>query len=427
MATDEEILKIYEASKGTIETVPKIKIANKDDLSLRYTPGVAVVSEAIKNDKSKVFSYTGKSNMIAIISDGSRILGLGNIGPEAGLPVMEAKALLFKKYGGVNAIPICLDTQEEEAIIDTIKNLAPAFGGFNIEDIESPKCFRIVDRLTKELDIPVLHDDQHGTAMVTVAALINALKLANKDITKIKIVINGAGSAGLGIVRLLNYMKIKNVYVVDKSGIIFDGRNENMNEFKKEIAAITNPEKLQGSLADVAEKADVLIGASAAGVFTKELIGKMADKPIVFALANPESEISYNDAKNFGAFIAATGRSDSFNQINNILSFPNIMRGLLDSGAKHVDYDMLYEAAKALAKCVGKDLSAEHILPAPYSAKEMISVLSNVAAAVASSVIKSGNTRNHEVNISSIKSNAAKIIKRSIKLEKLTTKTQIGN
>ncbi len=424
MPTDEDVLKAYETSKGAIEIIPKVKVDSREDLALRYTPGVAVISNAIKNDKSKVYTYTGKPNNVAIITDGSRILGLGNIGPEAGLPVMEAKAMLFKKYGGVDAVPICLDTQEEEAIISIVKALAPGFGGFNIEDIESPKCFRIVDRLSKELEIPILHDDQHGTAMVAVAALINALKLAGKDITKIKIVINGAGAAGMGIVRLLSYMKIKNIYVVDTVGAIYDGRKERMNEFKQEIATLTNREKIEGSLAEIAEKADVLIGVSSAGVFTKEIIQKMAEKPIVFALANPVPEISYKDAKDAGAFIVATGRSDTPNQVNNVLSFPNIMRGLLDSGAKHVDYDMLYEASKALAKCVGKELGVEHILPAPYSPKEMIDVLSSVASAVAASAIKSGNSRHSELDISAIKKNAAKIIKRGMKLEKVATKTQ---
>ena len=424
MPTDEDVLKAYETSKGAIEIIPKVKVDSREDLALRYTPGVAVISNAIKNDKSKVYTYTGKPNNVAIITDGSRILGLGNIGPEAGLPVMEAKAMLFKKYGGVDAVPICLDTQEEESIISIVKALAPGFGGFNIEDIESPKCFRIVDRLSKELEIPILHDDQHGTAMVAVAALINALKLSGKDITKIKIVINGAGAAGMGIVRLLNYMKIKNIYVVDTIGAIYDGRKDRMNEFKQEIATLTNREKLQGSLAEIAEKADVLIGVSSAGVFTKEMIQKMAEKPIVFALANPVPEISYKDAKDAGAFIVATGRSDAPNQVNNVLSFPNIMRGLLDSGAKHVDYDMLYEASKALAKCVGKELDVEHILPAPYSAKEMVGVLSSVASAVAASAIKSGNSRHSELDISAIKKNAAKIIKRGMKLEKIATKTQ---
>ena len=424
MPTDEDVLKAYETSKGATEVIPKVKVDNREDLALRYTPGVAVISNAIKNDKSKVYAYTGKPNNVAIITDGSRILGLGNIGPEAGLPVMEAKAMLFKKYGGVDAVPICLDTQEEEAIIGIVKALAPGFGSFNIEDIESPKCFRIVDRLSKELEIPILHDDQHGTAMVAVAALINALKLAGKDITKIKIVINGAGAAGLGIVRLLSYMKIKNIYVVDTVGAIYDGRKDRMNEFKQEIAMLTNREKLQGSLAEMAEKADVLIGVSSAGVFTKEMIQKMAEKPIVFALANPVPEISYKDAKDAGAFIVATGRSDTPNQVNNVLSFPSIMRGLLDSGAKRVDYDILYEASKALAKCVGKELGVEHILPAPYSAKEMIDVLSSVASAVAASAIKSGNSRHSELDISAIKKNAERIIKRGMKLEKVATKTQ---
>ncbi|MCL5404447.1 MAG: NADP-dependent malic enzyme [Candidatus Marsarchaeota archaeon] len=422
MATDDQILEAYGSSKGKIETAPKVKIADSKDLALHYTPGVATVSRAIMADKSKVFDYTGRSNNIAIISDGSRILGLGNIGPEAGLPVMEAKALLFKKYGGVDAIPLCIGTQEEEEIVRFVKNIAPSFGAFNIEDIESPKCFRIVERLSKDLDLPVLHDDQHGTAMVTIAALINAMKLSGKDITKCRIVINGAGAAGIGISRLLAYMKIKNVYVVDKSGLLYEGRETNMNEFKADIAARTNPEKMNGTLKDAVEKADVLIGVSTAGVFTKDMISRMNEKPIVFALANPVPEISYDDAKAAGAFIVATGRSDYPNQVNNILSFPNIMRGLLDSGAKGVDYDMLYEAAKALAKTVGKDLRVDHILPTPYSPKDMIKVLSGVATAVAASAVKSGNSKFSNVDITAIASKAARIIRRNIRIEKVTTK-----
>lgn len=416
MLDKETILRMHEKSRGKLETSPKVRIDSKEDLGVYYTPGVAYVSEAIKASKSEVNKYTSKQNTIAIVSDGTRILGLGNIGPEAGLPVMETKALLFKKYGGVDAVPLCISTTDENEIVNFVRHLSPTFGGINIEDIESPKSFRIVDKLTSVLDIPILHDDQHGTAVVTAAALINAMKLAGRDLKNAKIVINGAGSAGLGFVRMFGRMKLSNVYVVDTAGLIYKGRLENMNEFKTELANLTNPEMKSGSLADAIAGADVLIGASTANAFKKEYISAMNEKPIVFALANPVPEIGYSDAKDAGAFIAATGRSDAPNQVNNVLSFPGIMRGLLDAGARKVTYDMLYEAAKALAKST-KTVSQEHILPDASVRKEMQHAIGNVAIAVAEAAVKLGYAQT-SIDPKAMKQNLMASIKRYARQEK---------
>ncbi|MGC8587221.1 MAG: NAD(P)-dependent malic enzyme [Candidatus Micrarchaeia archaeon] len=422
MKSDNEVLEIFAATKGKIEIAPKVSISNREDLSIHYTPGVAVASKEISTDKSKVFTYTGKSNNIAIITDGSRVLGLGNVGPEAALPVMEGKALLFKKYGGVDAVPICLSFQDEESIVKVAKAIEPVFGAFNIEDIESPKCFRIVDRLSKMLEIPVLHDDRHGTAMVVTAGLMNALKLSGKRLEDSKIVINGAGAAGLGIAQMLLAAGAKRLYLVDRTGIIYEGRQEGMNEFKQEIARSTNKEKISGSLKDAAKGADVLIGVSEAGAFTEEVIKGMNDKPIVFALANPVPEISYDDAKRAGAFIVATGRSDFPNQVNNVLGFPSIMRGLLDARATKVDYEMLLEGAKALAKATGAELGVEHILPTPYSMRETLKVLTKVSVAIARSAVRSGNSRLKELDEKAMRSNATAMIKKVAKMEKLAAR-----
>ncbi len=416
MVDKEHALTAHERAKGKIEMIPKVGVSTNEELTTYYTPGVAYVAEAIKNDKSSVVRYTSKANTIAVVSDGTRILGLGNVGPEAGLPVMETKALFYKKYAGIDAVPLCIDTTDEAEIVKFVKNIAPTFGGINIEDIESPKCFRVVDALSNALAIPVLHDDQHGTSVVTIAALINALKLAGKNIASSKIVINGAGSAGLGFVRMLAYMKIRDVYVVDKAGAIYDGRQEHMNEFKDEIARFTNPSKRSGSLADMVEKADVLIGASSAGAFTKDMIAKMAEKPIVFALANPVPEISYADAKEAGAFIAATGSSTAPNQINNILGFPALMRGLLDAGAARVTYDVLYAAAKALARSAGRKIGQERILPDATNRREMAKAVSDVAVAVAQAAIASGSAKNSVTQEEQRVSLAAKL-KRYAKIE----------
>ncbi len=416
MVARDEVLNAHAVHKGKIEIIPKVVAATKDELSTFYTPGVALVSEEIKNDKLKSYTYTNRQNTIAIVSDGTRILGLGNIGPEAGMPVMEGKALLFKRLGGIDAIPLCIGTTDEEEIIKFVKYLAPSVGGINIEDIESPKSFRIVNRLSESLDIPVLHDDQHGTAVVAAAALLNSLKLAGKKVNEVKIVLNGAGSAGFGIFNMLRQMGAKNLYVLDREGIIYKGRKERMNEFKEIIANNSNPDMQQGTLESVVKGADVLIGASEANRFTKDMIRSMNDKAIVFALANPTPEISYEEAKEAGAFIVATGRSDKPNQVNNILAFPGIMRGLLDAGAKRVDYELLLSAAVALAKTVGKELSPDFILPSVSDKKSIIKIASKMAAAVAENATARGIAK-FDVSPESVKENTKQTIKRYLKIE----------
>lgn len=391
MVNEAEVLEEHRKRKGKIEIMPKVPLETEEELSTYYTPGVAYASLAIKNNKEKAYEYTGKSNTIAIVSDGTRILGLGNIGPEAGLPVMEGKAALFKKFGGVDAVPLCIATADEEEILKFLKDIGPTFGAVNIEDIESPKALRIAARAQEMLDIPVFHDDSQGTAVVAVAALMNSLKLAGKG-KAAKIVINGAGTAGIGVARLAIYSGFRNLYVLDSKGAIFEGRQDDMNDFKKEIAAKTNGEKLAGGLAEVARGADVLIGLSKKGAFTKEIIKGMNEKPIVFALANPDPEIGYDEAKEAGAFIAATGRGDRPNQVNNVMAFPGVMRGLLDVRARRVSEGMLYKAALAVAKSAGKKLGADCILPSLMD-KSYRKAVANVAAAVAEAAMAEGIAR----------------------------------
>lgn len=391
MVDKDTALEEHRKRNGKIEIMPKVPLRNSEDLSIYYTPGVAYPCLEIKGNRDLVFEYTGKSNTIAIVSDGTRILGLGNIGPEAGLPVMEGKAALFKKFGGVDAVPICIGTTDEEEILKFIENVAPTFGGINIEDIESPKSFRIVNRAQELVSIPVFQDDQQGTSVVAVAALLNALRLAGKG-KDARIVINGAGTAGIGVAKLVLHAGFKNVTILDSSGAIYEGRPEDMNDFKAELAKHTNKEKKAGGLAEIAEGADVLIGLSKKGIFTKEIIQSMNEKSIVFALANPEPEIEYEDAKAAGAFVAATGRSDKPNQVNNVVAFPGIMRGLLDVRAKGINIEMLYAAALAAAKGVGKELSAECILQGVFD-KHYQKTAANIAVAVAQAAMKTGMAR----------------------------------
>ena len=421
MVTKEEALKAHMESKGKVESSPKVRLANGDDLAKYYTPGVAYVCQEINADKSKAYDYTNKGNTIAIISDGTRILGLGNIGPEAGLPVMESKALLFKKLAGIDAMPLCLNTTDENEIVNFAKHISPSIAGINIEDIESPKCFSIAERLSNELQIPILHDDQHGTALVAIAGVMNALNIAGKNLKASKIVVNGAGAAGLGISRMFGYMKMENIYVLDSNGLIYRDRQEHMNKYKDEIARITNGANKSGMLSDIIENADILIGASKANAFSKEIISKMNEKPIVFALANPDPEIPYAEAMEAGAFIAATGRSDAPNQVNNMLSFPAVMRGLLDSGASRIDYSMLYNGAKALARSVGKRLARDHILPSISEGKELSKAISDVAIAIADTAIKSHNARS-DISSDAIKSGLASRARLYKKMEKLVKK-----
>lgn len=346
---------------GKIEIKSKIRLTKKNLASL-YTPGVAQVSRAIAKDKRLAKIYTIKKNMVAVVSDGSSVLGLGNIGPEAALPVMEGKALLFKELAGVDAIPIVLATQDSEEIISTIKNIAPAFGGINLEDISAPRCFEIEERLKKELDVPVMHDDQHGTAIVVLAGLINALKVVRKDIKKIRIVISGAGAAGVAIAKLLILYGAKHVIMVDSKGIIFKEREGGLNPSKMEIAKITNPGNLSGTISCALRKADVFIGVSAPKLLGKKDIASMEKDAIVFAMANPEPEIMPDIAKKGGAKIVATGRSDFPNQLNNVLVFPGIFKGALRYGVKKITDKHKLAAARAIAGLI-KNPKNDKIIP----------------------------------------------------------------
>lgn len=380
----EEALNLHKKLRGKIEINSKHPVMTKEILSLLYTPGVAEVSKEIAKHKEKVYEYTSKWNTIAIVSDGSRVLGLGNIGAEAALPVMEGKALLFKLFGKVDAFPICLSTQNTEEIVGIIKNISPVFGGINLEDIDSPKCFEIFDRLNGSLDIPIYHDDQHGSGMVATAALINSLKVVGKKLNEVKIVVIGAGSAGYGIATLLNAIGVKNILVVDSKGIIYSGRSD-LNKYKQKVAKITNKEGIQGNLIDALNGSDVLIAASGiAGLIKNEMIKRMNNDAVVFALTNPNPEIMPEDAKD--AAIIATGRSDYPNQINNVLVFPGVMRGLLDVRAKMVNDGILVAGTYALADIVKDELRKDYILPLPTDER----ILPAVSKAVEDVAIKTG-------------------------------------
>jgi malate dehydrogenase (oxaloacetate-decarboxylating) len=362
-------LKLHADKKGKIEIRSKVRIGSREDISKIYTPGVAEVSSAIAADKSKVYDYTIKSNTVAIVTDGSAVLGLGDIGPEAALPVMEGKAVLFKELGDIDAIPICLATKETGEIVSIVKNIAPAFGGINLEDISAPRCFEIEERL-QGIGIPVFHDDQHGTAIVVLASILNSAKLAGKDMEDLKVVISGAGAAGTAIARLLLCLgidrnictSVKEIIITDSRGIIYDGRPDLFsNRYKQMMAGATNKDKVRGALADAMKDADVFIGVSAGNIVSKEMIKSMADKPIIFALANPIPEIMPADAIAAGAFIVGTGRSDYPNQINNALAFPGIFRGALDVRARQITDKMKIAAAHAIADSLKP--SREKILP----------------------------------------------------------------
>jgi malate dehydrogenase (oxaloacetate-decarboxylating) len=357
----EDSLKLHKDHHGKMELKSKVPVNTREDLSLAYTPGVGQVSIEIGKDRSLAKEYTLKHNTIAVVSDGSSILGLGNLGPEAAIPVMEGKAILFKEFANVDAFPICLDTQDTEEIIRTIKNIAPVFGGINLEDISAPRCFEIEKRLKAELDIPVMHDDQHGTAVVVLAGLINSLKLKGTQKEKVNIVINGAGAAGTAITELLLLYGFKNIILCDSQGAIYSERSE-LSEDKKKIALVTNLNKTSGPLIETLKGADVFIGVSRGNLLTKEMVQSMNESPIVFALANPVPEIMPDIAKEAGAYIVATGRSDFPNQINNVLAFPGIFRGALDNQVHQITDPMLIAAAEALAGHVD-ELSVDKVLP----------------------------------------------------------------
>lgn len=381
----EEALKFHEEKKGKIEVISRVEVENSKDLSLAYTPGVAQPCIEIHKDKNLAYKYTRKWNTIAVVSDGTAVLGLGDIGPLASLPVMEGKAVLFKKFADVDAFPIVLDTKDVDEIVDTIVKISPSFGGINLEDISAPRCFEIESKLKEKLDIPVFHDDQHGTAIVCLAALINSLKIVNKKLEEIKIVINGAGAAGSSICKLLLSYGAKNIIMCDKVGALYDGI-ENVDDAKKELAKITNPNNEKGSLKDVIVDADVFIGVSAPNVLSQEMVKTMNKDAIIFAMANPTPEIFPDDAKLAGARIVGTGRSDFPNQINNVLAFPGIFRGALDARATIINEEMKIAAALAIAESVTYDeLNEEYIIPKAFD----LNVQKKVAKSVYEAAIKS--------------------------------------
>ena len=382
MDFNEAALKLHRDYHGKIEINSKVPLKTADDLSTAYTPGVAQPCREIYKDPEKVYEYTAKQNLIAVVTDGTAVLGLGDIGPKAAMPVMEGKAALFKQFGHVDAVPICLDTKDPEEIIRTVKYIAPTFGGINLEDIASPNCFEIEKRLEEELDIPVFHDDQHGTAVVVTAALLNALKLVNKKIEEVKIALSGPGAAGSAIIRMLVNAGAKYIVASDIFGIVYKDREEGMDDNLRALCDITNPENIKGNLADAVKDADVFIGVSRGGLLTTEMVKTMHSDAIVFAMANPVPEITYEKAKAAGVRVMGTGRSDYPNQINNVLAFPGIFRGALDAGAKDINYSMKLAAARALADLVETErLSEEYVIPSAFDPRVAKAVAENVAKA----------------------------------------------
>lgn len=367
MTIQEKALALHEEWNGKLETISKTPVKSREALSLAYTPGVAEPCKVIAQDKEAAYTYTMKANTVAVISDGSAVLGLGNIGPHAAMPVMEGKAVLFKEFGGVNAVPICLDTQDTEEIIKAVTWLAPAYGGINLEDISAPRCFEIEERLKATLDIPVFHDDQHGTAIVVLAGIINALKVVNKKKEDCKVVINGAGSAGVAITKLLLTYGFVNVIMCDKVGII-DESTEGLNWMQKKMAKVTNPNHETGLLADALKNADIFVGVSAPNIVTPEMVASMAKDSILFAMANPTPEIMPDIAKAAGARIVGTGRSDFPNQVNNVVAFPGIFKGALEGRATQITEEMKLAAANAIAGLVPDDeLSEDNIMPEAFN------------------------------------------------------------
>jgi malate dehydrogenase (oxaloacetate-decarboxylating) len=389
MSIYDESVKFHEKVKGKIEVVSRVEVSTSMDMSLAYTPGVAQPCLEIQKDPDKAYIYTRKWNTIAVVSDGTAVLGLGDIGPLASLPVMEGKSVLFKSFGDVDAFPIILNTKDVDEIVETVTRIAPSFGGINLEDISAPRCFEIERRLKESCDIPVFHDDQHGTAVVTLAGLLNALKLVGKKLPEIKVVVNGAGAAGNSVTKLLLSSGVKNIIMCDRTGALYNGMERGDAE-KKDIARLTNPEKLQGTLQDVIKGADVFVGVSAPGVLTGEMISTMNKDSIVFAMANPTPEILPDEAKNAGVRIIGTGRSDYPNQVNNVLAFPGIFRGALDARAKDINEDMKVAAAYAIAGSIADDeLSEDYIIPKAFNRD----VQKKVAEAVKEAAIKSGVAR----------------------------------
>ena len=389
MDKKEFALKQHEEWAGKIEVISRASVSNKEELSVAYTPGVAEPCLEIQKDVDLSYKYTRRHNLVAVITDGTAVLGLGDIGPEAGMPVMEGKCALFKSFGGVDAFPLCIRSKDVDEIVNTVKLLAGSFGGVNLEDISAPRCFEIERRLKEVCDIPIFHDDQHGTAVVVLAAMINALKIVKKDIKNIKVVTSGAGAAGIAIIKLLVSMGLKNVIMCDRTGAIYEGR-DGLNSEKIEMAKITNKNKEKGSLADVIKGADVFIGVSAPGTVTAEMVKTMAPNPILFPMANPVPEINPDEAKAAGAAVVGTGRSDFPNQINNVLAFPGIFRGALDVRARDINDEMKVAAAYAIASLVSdEELNPEYIIPNAFDPR----VGKTVSEAVKAAAVKTGVNR----------------------------------
>lgn len=384
-----ESLKLHYEWKGKLEVTPRAAVDSKEALSLAYTPGVAQPCLEIQKDVNKSYELTRRWNTVAVVTDGTAVLGLGDIGPEAGMPVMEGKCVLFKAFGDVDAIPLCVRSKDVDDIVNTVALLAGSFGGVNLEDISAPRCFEIEQKLKERCDIPIFHDDQHGTAVITLAGLMNALKLVGKKIEDVKIVTSGAGAAGIAIIKLMMSMGLKNVIMTDRKGAIYEGR-EGLNPIKEEIAAVTNRNMEKGTLAEVIKGADVFVGVSAPGVLTKEMVATMAKDAIIFACANPTPEIFPDEAKAAGAAVVSTGRSDFPNQVNNVLAFPGIFRGALDVRASDINDEMKIAAARAIASLVSdEELNADYILPAAFDSR----LKDRVAEAVAEAARKSGVAR----------------------------------
>lgn len=390
MNLNEEALKLHEENRGKIEVISKTEVKDMHDLAVVYTPGVAEPCRKIHQDVSQVYKYTTKGNMVAVVTDGTAVLGLGDIGPEAALPVMEGKAILFKHFADVDAFPICLATKDPDKIVEAVTIIAPGFGGINLEDISAPRCFKIEERLKKILDIPVFHDDQHGTAIVVLSGLVNALKVVGKDLDKIKVVVNGAGASAIAVLKFIMSAGVKSAILCDSKGIIYKGRKENMNPVKEEMANITNKELLKGTLADAIKGADVFIGLSVGGVLKPEMVKSMAKDSIIFAMANPIPEIMPDEAKKAGARIIATGRSDFPNQVNNCLGFPAIFKGALKVRASQINEEMKFAAAHAIASLISEeDLNKGIIIPDAFDPR----VVKRESEAVAQAARKSGVAR----------------------------------
>ena len=382
MSLRDDALEMHRENQGKLEITPNVKVTNKQQLSLAYSPGVAEPCKEIHEDSRKVYEYTIKGNTVAVVTDGTAVLGLGNIGAEASIPVMEGKAALFKSFAGINGVPIALDTTDTQEIIKTVKLIAPNYGGINLEDISAPRCFEIEETLKKETNIPIFHDDQHGTAIVTMAGLINALKIVDKELTNIKVVLNGSGAAGIAIVKLLHAYGVNNMIMCDSKGAIYSGRNFGMNDTKTYVAKWTNKDKVEGSLEEVIKDADVFLGVSVADILTQDMVKTMADDPIIFAMANPNPEINPNEAKQEGAKVVGTGRSDFPNQINNVLAFPGLFRGALDVEATHINEDMKKAAVEAIVHLIDEnELHPDYCIPGPFDKRVAPSVAKNVAKA----------------------------------------------